>query len=147
MPTGEDDNFNDLFLFNAAIEFPAPQVNFFLEFDWKKFTNFEPRAAGLPVGLADTTRSDNILTLTPGIAVPMSNGFEIKGQSQSRRNRLATGFTSTSERMSMSSTRLLTSTKSGQPSVSSARFSSLTPCGILTCSSVRSFRLSTGLRK
>ncbi len=72
VPTGEDDTFNDLFLFNAAIEFPAPQVNFFVEFDWKKFSNIDP----VPTGL-----SENILTLTPGIAIPSSNGFEIKAAS------------------------------------------------------------------
>ncbi|MFQ5511038.1 MAG: OmpA family protein [Candidatus Krumholzibacteriia bacterium] len=70
VPPGQDDTYNDLFLFNAAIEFPAPQVTFFLEFDWQNFINID----SLPSGV-----SDNILTLTPGISIPMANGFEITG--------------------------------------------------------------------
>ena len=68
-PTG-DDTFNDELLFNAALEFPAPQVTFFLEFDWHKFINVD----SLPSNL-----SDNVLTLTPGVAIPMGRGFELKG--------------------------------------------------------------------
>jgi outer membrane protein OmpA-like peptidoglycan-associated protein len=67
-PIAEDDSYNDQMLFNGAVEFPAPQVTFFVEFDWQQYLNVDP-----PTGI-----SKNLLTLTPGIVVPMSNGFEMK---------------------------------------------------------------------
>jgi outer membrane protein OmpA-like peptidoglycan-associated protein len=69
VPIGGNNNFNDEFLFNAAIEFPAPQVNFFVEFDWQQFINID----SLPTGF-----SRNIFTLTPGVAIPMTHGWELK---------------------------------------------------------------------
>ena len=61
VPEGESDSFNDSFLFNSAIEFPAPQVTFFVEFDWDQLM-VDPDS--LP---EDVSR--NTYTLTPGLAV------------------------------------------------------------------------------
>jgi outer membrane protein OmpA-like peptidoglycan-associated protein len=47
-PAGEKNSYNDNFLFNAAVEFPAPQVNFFVDFAMEKLTNVEiPDTIGL----------------------------------------------------------------------------------------------------
>lgn len=65
-----DNTFNDQFSFNAAVEFPAPQVTFFVEFDWQKFINVDPAPTGLSL---------NELTLTPGVSLPIgANGFELE---------------------------------------------------------------------
>jgi len=70
-PAPADDNaFNDQFVFNAAVEFPAPQVTFFVELDWQRYLNVSPLPANI---------SENTLTLTPGVAIPFADGFEIKG--------------------------------------------------------------------
>ena len=70
VPEGESDSFNDSFLFNSAIEFPAPQVTFFVEFDWDQLL-VDPDS--LPDGV-----SRNTYTLTPGLAVNLSKNWEIK---------------------------------------------------------------------
>jgi outer membrane protein OmpA-like peptidoglycan-associated protein len=69
-PTSESNSFNDVFVFNSAVEFPAPQVTFFVEFDWVNYVNVDP---------VPTDRSKNLLTLTPGLAIEFPNGLEIKG--------------------------------------------------------------------
>lgn len=69
VPAGEDDTFNDVFLFNAAVEFPAPQVTFFVEFDWEQFINVDPVPSGV---------SANVVTITPGLALKFPNTFELK---------------------------------------------------------------------
>lgn len=70
VPSGESDSFNDLFVFNSAIEFPAPQVTFFVEFDWQRLL---VNAGSIP---ADAT--ENTYTLTPGLALNVSKSVEIK---------------------------------------------------------------------
>ena len=70
VPDGESNSFNDLFVFNSAIEFPAPQVTFFLEFDWQRLM---VNADSIP---ADATQ--DTYTLTPGLAVRLGGGMEIK---------------------------------------------------------------------
>jgi len=70
VPSGESDSFNDLFVFNSAIEFPAPQVTFFVEFDWQRLL---VNADSLP---ADAT--ENTYTITPGLSVNLSKSMEIK---------------------------------------------------------------------
>jgi outer membrane protein OmpA-like peptidoglycan-associated protein len=57
--TGESDSYNDAFLFDAAIEFPAPQVTFFVEFDWQKLINVD-----VPAGASVSTST---YTLSPGV--------------------------------------------------------------------------------
>ena len=59
VPDGENDSYNDLLVFDAAIEFPAPQVTFFVEFDMQKFINID-----LPEGSSISTST---YTLTPGV--------------------------------------------------------------------------------
>ncbi len=59
VPTGESDSYNDEFLFNAALEFPAPAVTFFVEFDMHKLSN---------VDIPDSLKvSATTYTLTPGV--------------------------------------------------------------------------------
>jgi outer membrane protein OmpA-like peptidoglycan-associated protein len=70
VPAKENNSFNDLFLFNSAIEFPAPQVTFFVEFDWQRLM---VRADSVHTG---ATR--NTYTLTPGLAVSLSKSMELK---------------------------------------------------------------------
>lgn len=65
-----DKAYNDQFVLNTAIEFPAPQVTFFVEFDWQNYLNVSPKPTAL---------STNLLTLTPGVMLPMGeSGFELK---------------------------------------------------------------------
>jgi outer membrane protein OmpA-like peptidoglycan-associated protein len=82
VPVGEASSYNDALLFNTAIEFPSPQVTFFVEFDWKRLLNVEEND-----DLDPTTRilpyhpdlfSINTLTLTPGLAVASKTGTELK---------------------------------------------------------------------
>ncbi|MDH4036317.1 MAG: OmpA family protein [Candidatus Krumholzibacteria bacterium] len=70
-PAGENDSYNDNFLFNAALEFPAPQVTFFVEFDWQNLLNME-----IPDG---ASVSANTYTLTPGVEFKGGSGssFEL----------------------------------------------------------------------
>jgi outer membrane protein OmpA-like peptidoglycan-associated protein len=70
VPQGETESFNDLFLFNSAIEFPAPQVTFFVEFDWQRLL---VNTDSIPDGFTQST-----YTLTPGLAVNLSKNWEIK---------------------------------------------------------------------
>jgi outer membrane protein OmpA-like peptidoglycan-associated protein len=59
VPDGESDSYNDALLFNAAIEFPAPSVTFFVEFDMQKLSNVDiPASANL---------NASTYTLTPGV--------------------------------------------------------------------------------
>jgi outer membrane protein OmpA-like peptidoglycan-associated protein len=70
VPGGESDSFNDLFVFNAAVEFPAPQVTFFVEFDWQRLL---VNADSIPEGA-----TQNTLTLTPGFGYNISKSAELK---------------------------------------------------------------------
>ncbi len=67
VPTGESDSYNDAFLFNAGIEFPAPSVTFFVEFDMNQLLDVQ-----VPAGQSVNTST---YTLTPGV--------EIKGDGSS----------------------------------------------------------------
>lgn len=69
-PDGEDDSYNDNFLFNAAIEFPAPQVTFFVEFDWQNLQNLE-----IPDG---ANVSSSTYTLTPGVEFKGGKGSSLE---------------------------------------------------------------------
>jgi outer membrane protein OmpA-like peptidoglycan-associated protein len=70
VPAGESNSFNDLFTFNSAIEFPAPQVTFFVEFDWQRLL---ADADSIPEGY-----TQNTYTLTPGLALNLSKSWELK---------------------------------------------------------------------
>jgi outer membrane protein OmpA-like peptidoglycan-associated protein len=72
VPPGESNSFNDLFRFNTAIEFPAPQVTFFVEFDWQDLINYSADTPGI---------SKSIYTITPGLALNSKDGttFEVAG--------------------------------------------------------------------
>jgi outer membrane protein OmpA-like peptidoglycan-associated protein len=67
VPATENDSYNDNLIFNAAIEFPAPSVTFFVEFDMQKLSNV---TADSLAGTNATT-----YTLTPGV--------EFKGKNSS----------------------------------------------------------------
>lgn len=59
VPTNESDSYNDAMMLNAAIEFPAPSVTFFVEFDMYKLMNVDiPANAGV---------NASTYTLTPGV--------------------------------------------------------------------------------
>jgi outer membrane protein OmpA-like peptidoglycan-associated protein len=70
VPATESNSFNDLFVFNTAVEFPAPQMTFFVEFDWQRLL---VDADSVPTG---TTR--DTYTLTPGFAYNISKSVELK---------------------------------------------------------------------
>jgi outer membrane protein OmpA-like peptidoglycan-associated protein len=70
--TGFSQTFNDQFLFNAAVEFPSPMANLFVEFQWDQFANVDDQQ--VPAGYSKST-----FWLTPGLAIPFGNGFELKG--------------------------------------------------------------------
>jgi outer membrane protein OmpA-like peptidoglycan-associated protein len=66
--SSKGDSYNDEFKFNTAVEFPAPQVTIFVEFEWDRFMNI------------DTTGYNvNTYFLTPGVAIPFGEGLELKG--------------------------------------------------------------------
>ncbi len=69
-PAGKNASYNDNFLFNGAIEFPAPQVTLFVEFDWEKLLNVE-----IPAG-ANVNAST--YTLTPGIEFKGGKGSSLE---------------------------------------------------------------------
>jgi len=79
VPAGQSNSYNDNFLFSSAIEFPAPQVTFFVEFYWEQLSkldinaiNTARQAAGaLPV-------SRNTYTLSPGVEFVSSSGSALK---------------------------------------------------------------------
>ena len=70
--SGFSETFNDEFMFNAAVEFPSPKINLFVEFQWDQFLNVDD--SQVPAGFSKST-----YWLTPGVAVPFGNGFEMKG--------------------------------------------------------------------
>jgi outer membrane protein OmpA-like peptidoglycan-associated protein len=70
VPDDENDSYNDAFLFDAAIEFPAPQVTFFVEFDWQKLLNVDiPDSAGV---------SASTYTLSPGVEFKGGGGSSLE---------------------------------------------------------------------
>jgi len=77
-PQGESNSYNDQFLFNAAVEFPAPQVTFFVEFDWKKLTNIDLALYDALIPEDATGLSQSIYTLTPGIEFLSKSGSSLK---------------------------------------------------------------------
>lgn len=68
--TTGDNASNDELKFNAAIEFPAPQVTIFVEFEWDQFINIDQ----LP-----TTLNKSTYWLTPGVSIPLGDGLEMTG--------------------------------------------------------------------
>lgn len=77
-PTGEKSSYNDAFLFNAAIEFPAPQVTFFVEFDWVSLTNVNTSDTTYSVPRDAKGISENTYTLSPGIEFVSESGSALK---------------------------------------------------------------------
>jgi outer membrane protein OmpA-like peptidoglycan-associated protein len=77
-PTGENNSYNDQFVFNAAVEFPAPQVRFFVEFDWVSLinTNVEDWPQLRPADANGVSK--NTYTLTPGIEFVSQTGSALK---------------------------------------------------------------------
>jgi outer membrane protein OmpA-like peptidoglycan-associated protein len=69
VPAGESNAFNDLFIFNSAVEFPAPQVTFFVEFNWENLI-------GYSADLGDSSAS--VYTITPGLALISKGGTALK---------------------------------------------------------------------
>jgi len=79
VPTGENDSYNDAFVLNTAIEFPAPQVSFFVEFNWEKLINIDIDAINDTLtanGMGEV--SANTLTLSPGIEFTTKDGSSLK---------------------------------------------------------------------
>jgi outer membrane protein OmpA-like peptidoglycan-associated protein len=70
VPATENDSYNDAFQFGAGIEFPAPQVTFFVEFDWQDLMNVE-----LP---ANATVSKSTYTLSPGVEFKGGKGSSLE---------------------------------------------------------------------
>jgi outer membrane protein OmpA-like peptidoglycan-associated protein len=77
-PTGESNSYNDQFIFNAAIEFPAPQVTFFVEFDWVSLFNVNKDSLVAITPADVTSLSTNTYTLTPGIEFVSKTGSALK---------------------------------------------------------------------
>jgi outer membrane protein OmpA-like peptidoglycan-associated protein len=77
-PTGESNSYNDQFLFNAAVEFPAPQVTFFVEFDWVNLMNTKVEDWPELIPADATGLSKNTYTLTPGIEFVSNSGSSLK---------------------------------------------------------------------
>jgi len=75
-PTGESNSYNDQFLFNTALEFPAPQVTFFVEFDWTRLQNVDLDLYPVPEDATSLNR--NTYFLTPGIAFVSDSGSALK---------------------------------------------------------------------
>jgi outer membrane protein OmpA-like peptidoglycan-associated protein len=77
-PTGESNSYNDQFMFNTAIEFPAPQVTFFVEFDWLNLLNVNTEDWPQLVPPDATGVSTSTYTLTPGIEFVSNSGSSLK---------------------------------------------------------------------
>jgi outer membrane protein OmpA-like peptidoglycan-associated protein len=77
-PPGENKSYNDMFVFNAAVEFPAPQVRFFVEFDWVSLTNINLDDWTDLVPDNATGVSKSTYTLTPGIEFVSKTGSALK---------------------------------------------------------------------
>ncbi len=76
---GEKNTNNDSFLFNTAVEFPAPKVTFFVEFNWEKLLNIDIDAINEALVAADLNEvSENTLTLSPGIEFTTKEGSALK---------------------------------------------------------------------
>lgn len=78
-PAGEKKTYNDNFVFGSAIEFPAPNVNFFVEFYWEQLgkdavdaLNLQRQATGQLQG------SRNYLLLSPGVEFASESGSALK---------------------------------------------------------------------
>jgi outer membrane protein OmpA-like peptidoglycan-associated protein len=81
-PQGENNSYNDMFLFNTAVEFPAPNVTFFVEFDWTKLTKVDTEAymQAYPDRVPSDAKgvSQSTYTLTPGIEFVSESGSSLK---------------------------------------------------------------------
>jgi outer membrane protein OmpA-like peptidoglycan-associated protein len=77
-PAGESNSYNDMFLFNAAVEFPAPQVTFFVEFDWVNLMNTKTEDWPELVPRDANGVSKSTYTLTPGIEFVSNSGSSLK---------------------------------------------------------------------
>jgi outer membrane protein OmpA-like peptidoglycan-associated protein len=77
-PSTESNSYNDMSLFNAAVEFPAPQVTFFVEFDWKNLMNVDTEAYPGLVPADANGISKNTYWLTPGVEFVSKTGSSLK---------------------------------------------------------------------
>jgi outer membrane protein OmpA-like peptidoglycan-associated protein len=75
-PATENNSYNDQFIFNAAVEFPAPQVRFFVEFDWVNLMNVDVNTLKSSTG--GDSLSKHTYTLTPGIEFVSKTGSALK---------------------------------------------------------------------
>jgi outer membrane protein OmpA-like peptidoglycan-associated protein len=76
--SGESNSYNDAFIFNAAVEFPAPQVTFFLEFNWENLINVDTEAYPQLIPADATEISASTYTLSPGIEFVSGSGSALK---------------------------------------------------------------------
>jgi outer membrane protein OmpA-like peptidoglycan-associated protein len=78
-PIGESKNYNDNFVFASAVEFPAPQVTFFVDFFWEKLLNVDIDAINSAREAASLVPvSENYLVLSPGIEFTSESGAALK---------------------------------------------------------------------
>jgi outer membrane protein OmpA-like peptidoglycan-associated protein len=79
VPPGEKNSYNDALLINGAVEFPAPQVTFFVEFNWERLMNIDIDAINeFNVANGMDEVSQNTLTLSPGIEFTTAEGSALK---------------------------------------------------------------------
>ncbi len=79
VPAGKSNSYNDNFLFMSAVEFPAPQVTFFVEFAWEQLLNVDIdgiNAARDAAGLGPVSR--NTYTLSPGVSFTSESGSALR---------------------------------------------------------------------
>ena len=79
VPAGESNGYNDAFIFNSALEFPAPQVAFFVEFNWEQLFKIDTDELDPALIPADATGlSNSTFTLSPGISFFSKTGSSLK---------------------------------------------------------------------
>ncbi|MDH3197041.1 MAG: OmpA family protein [Candidatus Krumholzibacteria bacterium] len=78
-PDGEQKNYNDAFVFASAVEFPAPQVSFFVEFYWEKLLKLDIETVNAANRANNQLeQSENLLTLSPGVEFKSASGSGLK---------------------------------------------------------------------
>jgi len=65
----ENTSYNDAIHFNTALEFPAPQVTFFVELNWDNLFNYS---------VNNSNASKSTYTVTPGLALISESGTSMK---------------------------------------------------------------------
>jgi len=74
VPDDESDNFNDLLMFGAGVEFLAKNASLFLEFNWDKLLNAD--YSDIDPAIAESF-NQSMYSITPGVSLVSENGVGV----------------------------------------------------------------------